>query len=476
MADNIKSKLKKAKPTPKEEKKQASPEAIKTVKKIVDKAKASPKKANQSYEGEPINITGNVKMSKGEPAKTKKATTPKKKKAAKRTEKSSETKKDSTLMSNIIVNDTEGVSDNREETKIARGAEVMRQATHHAPNWLVGLAPLTMGAIMGDIGEGASVAGDALIEQYQHNRADEDKELDFQRKLAMVDYKSRNGEGDGTPRKVMENGKVIFRHNRKDIEGKEAGYSTSDLGKFQNRLDIKTVSDVKKERLLGKHIKFDKDNFGRNIMIDKQHPNRRIYMQDKDLPSEPQQKWIDSIKTSLRKEVDYGQMNTYRQLANSLGRLNSRNEKGESNELAGKDALKQYIKRTEGGRLTDFDVEFMQYMFGSEKYKQQLEEFMSGTMNDKLKANLMSELAHDLKFKKKEIQRKYRQAYSAGAHRGIKPANMRKFIGAPVGLFDNAIVEFKDKNGKLRKSKISMQDYTDMLDNGKADFVGVNFE
>lgn len=379
------------------------------------------------------------------------------------------------LMDNLIVNNSEPISDGTKEAELAVGAKKMDEQTVHAPNWLVGLAPLAMGAIMGDIGAGATVAGNTLTEQALHQRDDEDKAIAYGRKLATSNAKSMS---NITPRKVIEGNKVIFRYSPKDIEGKEAGYSGSDLTRRAAYLDVGNLKAQQKEKMLGKNLKPMKDSLGRKYLQDMQNPTRKIYLGDKNELSMDQRKVIGSTKDNLRKEVDNKTLGTYRTLANSLVRLSKRNDEGEGNELAGKDALKQYIKRTEGGRLTDFDVEFMQYLFGQEKYKQKIQEFVSGKMNSKLRTDLMDELANDLKFKKREIQRKYRAAYRNGVHMGISPSDMARYVGSPAGLFDTAIVEFKNAEGDRVKTRMPMDKYTNSLSDPElsSKILGVNFE
>jgi len=130
------------------------------------------------------------------------------------------------------------------------------------PNLFAGGSALLVGALMGDIPTAAGVAGNQILSEYN-------KDADLDREKELLQFKASrgiSGSGNTTPQKIVgEDGKVRYAYDRKDIEGKQAGYSTSDLGLDRARLANRRESNV----LEGKNITFKPDDQGRMSKYDR---------------------------------------------------------------------------------------------------------------------------------------------------------------------------------------------------------------
>ena len=134
--------------------------------------KQAPAKEKSNYVGDSVETPRRAKKQE------KKVTKPKSKKRTIKSSYSPDMEPDTvekqvgTYSDKPIVNDAPEVTNPDYINALNQGAQEMSNAEKDAPNLWTGLAPLAMGAIMGDIGVGAGIGGQLMLDEGLANRKD----------------------------------------------------------------------------------------------------------------------------------------------------------------------------------------------------------------------------------------------------------------------------------------------------------------
>jgi len=329
--------------------------------------------------------------------------------------------------SEVIVNDIPEVADRKDLEAVERGATIMGHVQKEAPNYLVGLAPLAMGALMGDIGTGAAVGGQMLIDQELRKEKRYDTALKAKRKLASGSKSLKGYMKDGVP----------TWGTPEEVHGKQMASPTMEEDIFSRKLKARRESKALEDKLRGSDMEIFDDGQGRKTLRNKQ-TGAMTPLFGKGSLSDTQIKRINTVRDKLYASTEKA-VTGYRDMSSSLMAMT------EENDLAAKDALKQYIKRTEGGKLTDFDVLFQKNLLGAPGLLERTKEFASGKLNKRLAMELKGELTRALMNTRKDIASKYKKAYTGATANEISPSTMRKHIQLPEGLSDGATIQIKGK-------------------------------
>ena len=136
------------------------------------------------------------------------------------------------------INDAQHVEDPIKAQERAQGADRMREMSKHAPNWLVGLAPLAMGVLMGDLGVGATVAGDTLMKSADHAMKDEDAIWAAERKLASGEDGPKRGTFQLKPMEMPDGSMEYSSFDTRNAEIRDTGRLTG----FSPRVGVNPVT------------------------------------------------------------------------------------------------------------------------------------------------------------------------------------------------------------------------------------------
>ena len=355
---------------------------------------------------------------------------------------------DRNLESNFdsIAAQAEGIEKQEDDRVIQEAGDKYQSLTEEYPNFWVGAAPLLAGALLGDIGEGARQGGNALI-----NTWDRDNKIGAANKTALLKARTTASTKKDPLKPVYlpEKGRSIYLPESQ-IAGMEVGSPTKDLSFQQNRISQKEASDKR----MGRTQETVEDALGHKWKRDKVDGSMRKMFGGM---SKSQLSHVDKVRTDLKKSTS-DQVESYGRLTDSLKGLRA------GNTLAAKTALKEYAKHVEGGqRLSDFDVEFLQFAFGTkEKGLEAIEEFRSGNMNPRLYNELAEQIAIGLERSKKSITRKYDNAYKGSEFLDISSQDMQEILGAPSGLFNRAIININGND-----VPVNMEDLGEILGQDK---------
>jgi hypothetical protein len=336
---------------------------------------------------------------------------------------------------------------------IVEGVQAIGAWGNANPTLLSGAAPLLMGALMGDIGEGARVGGENIYNRYnevsKHNTA-------FRR---IADKGASN---KPTFKDVYNpaTGKTTI--NRWDGQkwvdtGAEKGSASKDVDYQENLINTRSKAKIREYKTLGKGLKLTEGPDGQKVIWDK--VNKRTSELFPGQNFQPNQKKViskaqDFVRAKLEPDVA-----SYRKMQDAMSGF----KRGET--LAMKGALMNVAKEAQGGgKLSDFDVEFLQYSFGRTRWKEAATEYATGRMNPRLAREIESRMEANIKRTRKGLVRKFSRVYRMGEVDGVSSSQMRKILGGEG--FDRAVIKVNGKEmsvpaGRL-DSLIKQERYKDL--------------
>lgn len=319
--------------------------------------------------------------------------------------------------------------------------EHAKEFTNEHPNFWVGAAPMLMGALLGEVGEGARAGSSGLMQRYKDER---DADLSF--------AKARKAASERAPKFKDIHDPVTGKTTSHKWDGQKwtdtGSIVPKDISYQEQKLRGREASQVR----LGANLRPMKGPQGQPMIWDRMNnTTREIFPESSTTPD--QRKIIDTAKTYVRAKIEPA-MESFYKMKESVEGLK------QGNTIDMKAALMNMVKEAQGGgKLSDFDVEFMQYAFGNQKYIERAQEWASGKMNPRLAREIQSKLIKAMDRSKKGLIRKYSHAYRMGSHlKGMSPSKMRKWIGAPEGLLNSVRVKSGGKSGVM-----SYDDYQDLV-------------
>lgn len=363
---------------------------------------------------------------------------------------------------NNLIEAGEGISNTASEIGdsiqfgINSSVETVKNITDEYPNFWVGAAPLLMGALVGDIGEGAKVGGANLTKVYDN------QVKGYQaKKTASIANKNPvtkvllNEEGVPTLHKwdgvrFIDTGMVAATPSQNiDMASKLA----------ETRNKIKNKYSLKDYMAKNKHIKYSKDSLGRDVAIDTL-TGYRTRMTDEELGKVQ----LDGLNTA-RKELEghaLKKIETTRNLQRSLENVTSDNMMGT------KGAIMQFVKEAQGGKPSDYDVVFITSAFGGlESAKQKMSEFVEGKMKPERRKEFIDMIQKGIRDANRSAVESYNRALSIGRSYEIPDNKLREYLGAPPAIFPKALMSKKSKDGKIQRIEIKNSDIMDSyLKNG----------
>jgi len=345
------------------------------------------------------------------------------------------------------------VVEEKEKGFIESGVDSLKNITNDYPNFWVGAAPTLVGALLGVIGEGAEQGGNALMQRYKDERdanildmkakrATASKSSDFS-KMQKVNYRGEDGNlyvGSYNPmtgEKFDKDGVL-----NPDLQPKLS---------YESKKEIAGQSKHKWDKLAGKHKKmFTHPITGRPTIWDKttdsfRTPTEALIPLDKD-----QQKYIMGIQKELRSGINRKTTEDYRRMGKSISGFAS--NVPERHRIS----FKNMAKALEGGKLSDFDMIYLQGTFSIiENARRQFgQQFTMGKMNETQRKNFSDELTRAMEEGKALAKERYERIYRDGRVARLTPDQMKEYIGEPIGLYDHII--YKDaEDGKIYKEPMS---------------------
>jgi hypothetical protein len=359
-----------------------------------------------------------------------------------------------------------------EKSLMTQAGEAISGITDEYPNFWVGAAPMLMGAIMGDIGEGARAGSQGLMQRYGDER--DAKQLAYKtdmtaraaaRKAASVADKSQkfnyteNGVvKSGTFSPVSGEYKDNMGNVRTDLVPKES---------YEQQREISQASKFKWDAKAGKHKKlFNHPITGRPTIYDTvsesfRTPTDALIPLDKD-----QQSYIAGIQKELRSGVNRKSQEEYRRMGKSISGFESNIP--ERNRIA----FKNMAKALEGGKLSDFDMIYLQGTFSVIENARRTfgQQFTMGTMNKDQAKQFSDELTRAMVDGKAAAKERYERLYQDGRVARLTPDQMKEYIGAPLGMYEKIIINDPDKG--LIKVNASSANMKKVLENDKRRIVG----
>ena len=221
--------------------------------------------------------------------------------------------------------------------KLDQGADYLKEKSN-APHFWEGMAPVLMGALMGDIGAGAAVGADNLYS----SAAQDQKDLDA---IMKSRASASSSKGTGSLKKVLKDGKSYW------VPADEAVYQQ--VGSAEKNLDYKKAeTQLKNEETFnlwkrqGKNIDYKKDELGTMYAVDKLTGDKRRVFSPQGLA--PKHLAIAEKKADKFNKKTESIVDDYRDMQRSLKGLLSKGQ------LNNKLSLMGLVKTVET-RLSDQD-------------------------------------------------------------------------------------------------------------------------
>ena len=307
---------------------------------------------------------------------------------------------------------------------------------------LVGGTPVLMGLLTGDMEIGARVGAEQLF-----------KQQDDRMKASAAEKKAKDAAASGKPIRVNRkmNGKTIAGLTDRatgiwtpQTDGKgnmiEAGSLISD-DTYATRKEITRDSDIK----MGKHLKPMKDSMGRDRVFDFTKGGFQA-ANPRDLGTAGRS-WVkDKNKEMTKLYTDYGD---YTQLEDGLEGLYS------DNSLAQKASLKNFATSLERGRLSDFDMQYLQGTYSWAKNKKELiQEMKSGRLNPRATRELAEVLAKELGRRSEDIKLR-RENIIASSEKFLDKGRdeIEQYIPSDMKFSKNITFKYRGRTFKMPRSE-----------------------
>jgi len=311
-------------------------------------------------------------------------------------------------------------------------AEGMSKFNDTNPNFWLGAAPLLAGIFAGDAEAGYSAGSEALLTRYKDLRESEAKAASAKSSASEKSQKFNYRGDDGN---IYAGSYNPVQNEYKDRHGQ----IRTDL---QPKLSYEAKENEKLStwRSKGKHLKRFVDAHGQQKIWDT--TKGTVKQLGKPLEGLSGDRLAFVSKKMTEMEKDRPAYERYRKAASSVRGFTSKDPSRQ------RMAFKNMAKVLEGGKLSDFDMIYLQDTFSVvDNWSRRLgQQFKAGKMNDKQMAAFSSEVAKSMgQDRQLGIQIQNRR-YTQGSAVGLSPQEMKKHLGELIGFYDR--VKYKDDTGK----------------------------
>lgn len=321
--------------------------------------------------------------------------------------------------------------------RVQKAEDELKEMTNVMPNFWAGAAPLLMGMLVGDMSAGGHGGAAGWMQVYKDQMQDERDRLEALRKPAT---------GKPTFKNIIANGRDYATVHRWDGQkfvdtGERVGGVSSDMIAFQEKLERKAANKIKLEKLLGKtKSKFRDPTTGQWMYWDKATDHIKAMQGQTPALAGNQLRLVRDIKKDIQKQKPA--IDKYRKMAASVRGFSTMNPQAQ------RIAFKDMAKALEGGKLSDFDMMYLQGTYSLWKtWTQRLgENFDVGVMDETVRRNFAMELAKAMEEDKKRVQDQYSRYYEDGNMVNLSPEEMKAHVGTPIGLYD--YVKYRATSGK----------------------------
>lgn len=259
------------------------------------------------------------------------------------------------------------------ESGVNRGIDSMSKLTDEYPNFWVGAAPMLMGALLGDIGEGARAGSEGLIQRYKDER-DANKEL-AKAQAKASDKKMQKFKYRGPDGTRLMGSYDPSTGDKYDASGQLNNGLEPDLT-YEERRKVSTDESIRKHKTLGKHTTLKTNDLGQKVIYNQITGNSRLAFDPIGLPPRFE-KSAERASDKFNKKAEplIERMSSIREGFRNLSK---------KNQLANKLAIMSYVKLIET-RLSDHDRNYYTNAVGlKDKIKEQTGQMKSGDINPRL--------------------------------------------------------------------------------------------